>query len=372
MKVAVIGAGWAGVATARNLFDAGVDVEVFEKADRVGGHSRTETMEGVVYEPNGAHIFHTSHEAVARFVQRFGLTRAFEHRVLTEVFLDQDDDDGLLLSWPPQLSEIRDLRIWAAVERELGSLPDQPHGDDLESYVISMMGPTLYGLFIRDYTVKQWGCDPSELSSHFAPKRIELRDDGYLRLFRDPWEFFGPRGANEAIENAASKIPMNLNTELKASELEHLGALFDTIVVTAPLDQFLGRPGELAWRGIEMRSVLWEGDEGATVTPSYVVNRPSLRVPYTRTVETKHATGQQVLGTVVSEEYPGGTAMHYPVPTLDGRYQRLNETLKAEIGLMCDRPIVFCGRLANYTYINQDEAILQGMKAASDILAVEW
>ncbi|MDH3730153.1 MAG: FAD-dependent oxidoreductase [Acidimicrobiia bacterium] len=370
MKVAVIGAGWAGVATARSLFDAGIEVEVFEKSDRVGGHSRTEMMEGVVYEPNGAHIFHTSNADVARFVRRFGLNRQYEHSVVSEVFLHPDDEEGHLLSWPPQLGEIRRLSIWPAVERELSELPPQPQGEDLESHVISMMGPTLYRLFIRDYTIKQWDCEPSQLSSRLAPKRIELRDDGYRRLFRDRWEFFGPRGANEALENAAAGIPLNLDTEMKASEMEHLGTEFDFIVVTAPLDVFLGRPGELEWRGIEMRSVYTEAEEGSTATPSYVVNRPSQRVPYTRTVETKHATGQRVAGTVVGHEYPGAPARHYPVPTVDGRYERVNELLKAEVRSMCPSPVLFCGRLANYTYINQDQAILQGMGAARDILEV--
>ena len=48
-----------------------------------------------------------------------------------------------------------------------------------------MMGPTLFRIFIRDYTLKQWGRPASELSSSFAPKRVDLRRDGYDRLFRD-------------------------------------------------------------------------------------------------------------------------------------------------------------------------------------------
>ena len=98
----------------------------------------------------------------------------------------------------------------------------------------------------------------------------------------------------------------------------------DAVVVTAPLDDFLGRSGALAWRGIHMVSRYVPTEPEGTVTPAYVVNRPSLRVPYTRTVETKHATGQRVAGTVVSDEHPGAPARHYPVPTVDGRYERVN------------------------------------------------
>jgi UDP-galactopyranose mutase len=233
MRVVVVGAGWSGAVVARELHDAGVDVLVVERAEVVGGHSRAEVLNGVVYEPNGAHIFHTSNRRVAEYVQRFGMVRPYEHRVLTEVYLRDDDDEPTLLSWPPQVEELKALPDWPLIERELAELPEQPA---------------------------------------------------------------------------------------------------DAVVVTAPLDDFLGRPGELAWRGIRMvsRYVPTDTPDG-TVTAAYVVNRPSERVPYTRTVETKHASGQQVGGTVVSEEHPGAPARHYPVPTVDGRYEERNAELQQEV-----------------------------------------
>ena len=35
----------------------GVRSEIFEATDKVGGHSRSELINGVVFEPNGPHIF---------------------------------------------------------------------------------------------------------------------------------------------------------------------------------------------------------------------------------------------------------------------------------------------------------------------------
>lgn len=364
-KVAVVGAGWAGAVTARLLADAGFAVEVYERADRVGGHSRSEVLNGVYYEPNGAHIFHTSNPMVAQFVNRFGLVRPYEHRVLTEVFLD-DEEEPRLLSWPPQIAELEHLPMWPEVKREIDALPTEPRGEDFETYVISLMGETLYRLFIRDYTVKQWGCDPTELSSSFAPKRVELRDDGYTRLFRDTWEYFPAEGVNSVIESVLSTVPVVSGTTIGLADLEQLRT--DAVVVTAPLDDFVSRPGTLAWRGIAMRSryVPME-DESSTLTAAYVVNRPSLRVPYTRTVETKHASGQKIRGTVVSEEYPGADARHYPVPTVGRVHEAQNEALKAEIVAAAPRPVYFCGRLANYLYINQDQAIEQGFACAEAV-----
>ena len=289
--------------------------------------------------------------------------------MLTEVFLHDDDEDSVMLSWPPQIEELRELSLWPEIARELQELPAEPAGADFETYVLSMMGDTLYRLFIRDYTMKQWGRDPTELSSSFAPKRVELRTDGDRRLFRDTWEFFPEQGYEEVIEAVLAPATVNVHTELGCRDLEALATEFDVLVLTCPLDRFLGRPALLEWRGIEMRSRFVEtSGETDTVTPAYVVNRPSLRVAYTRTVETKHASGQRVRGTVVSEEYPGAPAQHYPVPTVDRRFESVNEGLKREIRDLSPIPVHFCGRLSNYVYINQDQAIEQAMTCAERIL----
>lgn len=356
----------------RLLTDAGFAVEVMEKTGVVGGHSRAETMNGVVYEPNGAHIFHTSNAAVNKFVNAHGLNRPYDHKVLTEVFLSPDDDDheGLLLSWPPQVAELRDLPIWPTVERELASLPSEPTGENFEDYVVSMMGRTLYDLFIRDYTAKQWGRPATELSARFAPKRVELRHDGHRGLFRDRWQYFPANGINEVIESVLSTVAITLNTEVTVDDADRLGQDYDAVIVTAALDDFARCPGELEWRGIEMVSHYHPADEpSGVVTPAYVTNRPSTRVAYTRTVETKHATGQQITGTVVSEEMPGAPRRHYPVLTADGANERRNTELAEKIAEQFNVPVYFAGRLATYRYINQDEAIADAIAVADRVVA---
>ncbi len=370
-RVAIVGAGWTGAVAGRLLAEGGLAVEVLEEAGVVGGHSRAETLNGVVYEPNGAHIFHTSDPAVNRFVTAHGLRRTYDHEVLTEVYLspDDDDDEGWLLSWPPQVSELKELPVWPKVERELARLPARPIGDNFEDYVVSMMGRTLYDLFVRDYTAKQWGRPATELSARFAPKRVELRTDGHRGLFRDRWQYFPPNGVNEVIESVLSVVAVTLNTEVSINDADELERSYDAVVVTAALDDFADCPGELEWRGIEMRSHYHPTDDpGGVMTPAYVTNRPSARVPHTRTVETKHATGQRIGGTVVSEEMPGAPRRHYPVLTADGVNERRNAELADRITARFSIPVYFAGRLATYRYINQDEAIADAMSVADRIL----
>jgi UDP-galactopyranose mutase len=367
--VAVVGAGWTGASCARALVEAGAQVEVFEAARVVGGHARAEILGGVVYEANGPHIFHTNNERVARWVRRFGMRRRFDFRPKTRLALD---GQTRLLSWPLQLDELRELPQWPQISRQLAALPSHPDPTNFETWCVSLLGEALYHWFIYGYTLKQWGCNPASLSSRFAQQRINLRDDGRRGLFLDRWQYFPKRGMNAVIETMLEPVIVNLGTKVCVADLTSAPfACFDQVVVSAPLDDFAGREGggQLAWRGIRTAASLHPTDHlNGTHTAAYVINEPSPEIPFTRSVETKHATGQRVLGTVVCEEYPGASGRHYPVPTPESRYETENDRLKNFIRQRSPRPIRFCGRLANYRYINQDEAVLEGLEVADEIL----
>jgi UDP-galactopyranose mutase len=373
LPVAVIGAGWAGATVAHTLHDAGVPVEVFEATDVVGGHSRIEVLDGVRYEPNGPHIFHTSDEEVAALVRRFGMDRPFRHEIVTEVFEDEDDHagEGRLLSWPLQLGELQTLRSWPQIRDELDGRPVEPTGTNFEQHVISLMGETLYRLFVEGYTRKQWGRDPAELSAALAPRRVELRTDGHRGLFRDTYEWFPADGVNPVIEAMLEPVAVTCGQALHVDDLDDADRTHSAVVVTAPSDVFARDPEPLPWRGIRMHSTFTPTeDPGACTTAAYQINRPSLRHAFTRTIETKHASGQQVLGTVVSEEHPQPGLRHYPVPSLDGEGQRRNAELQRQIADRLPVPTYFCGRLAEYRYLDQDEAIRSALDTGARVLAL--
>lgn len=110
-----------------------------------------------------------------------------------------------------------------------------------------MMGPTLYALFVRDYTMKQWVCSPTDLSSSLAPKRVELRDDGNRRLFRDQWEFFPSGGMSSIIERVLSRVAVTCGAPVTVDDVDDLCKDFSAVVVTAPLDDFVAAPE--SWPG---------------------------------------------------------------------------------------------------------------------------
>lgn len=273
-KVLIVGAGWTGATIANILQKNNVDVLVVEKDIIVGGHSSSSEINKVVWEPYGAHIFHTSNEEVAKFVNKHGLTRKYEHKVITEIDMF---DEKMLLSWPPQIDELMRLPNWKNIEKDLQNLPNSPEGETFIDYIVSMMGKTLYEMFIEGYSIKQWGDELSSLSSSFAPKRVELRSDGYKRLFRDKYEYFHPQGVTPIIESILKNTDVTFS---KTLDFENISDYFsyDHIVLTCPLDEFLG-VDTLKWRGIRLEPEYFDlTEENSHMTENYVINYPSLKV----------------------------------------------------------------------------------------------
>jgi UDP-galactopyranose mutase len=102
--------------------------------------------------------------------------------------------------------------------------------------------------------------------------------------------------------------------------------------------------------------------------PAMQVNYPDLDVPYTRTVEIKHATGQKIDVTTVVREFPDdweqGKEPFYPIPTdensaLYARYKQLAEQ---------ETQVSFIGRLGTYRYYNMDQVTGMALTEADKLI----
>lgn len=70
-KVAVVGAGYAGLACAVELADAGITVEVFEASRTLGGRARAVDIDGMTVD-NGAHILAGAYRETLRLMNKVG------------------------------------------------------------------------------------------------------------------------------------------------------------------------------------------------------------------------------------------------------------------------------------------------------------
>jgi len=93
-----------------------------------------------------------------------------------------------------------------------------------------------------------------------------------------------------------------------------------------------------------------------------VVNYPGAEFPFIRIHETKHASRQEIDGTVLGFEFTGAPTRYYPIELPENR--ALNDRYQNHIREQAGDHIRFAGRLANYLYIDMDDCMRQALDAA--------
>ena len=370
-RALIVGGGLTACTLGHKLAEQDIESVILEREEVPGGLIRSEHMGGVLYEPHGSHIFHTEDKEVWDLANRMTPFNDYRHRV--DIIIE-----GKILNWPILLSDIdnqsRSEEIHAELkEREGVDAAARAEANNFEDWCLELMGPVLYERYIQPYTEKQWGRPARELSAQWAPRRVSVRWDNDPYLFPDPYQGWpaGPNGYTDLIDGLLDNPLITVKTGVDVT-LENLDQHFqdaeaDFVVLTCPLDVFTGnRLGELQWRGILVKNVHIPHIDYAQ--GAMVVNYAGKEYPYIRIHETKHASRQQVEGTVLGFEFPGAPSRYYPIELpenreLNNRYQDL---LREEIG--ADRTY-FAGRLANYVYIDMDDCMRQAIDASDEILA---
>jgi UDP-galactopyranose mutase len=362
-RVAVAGAGFSGAVIARELAEAGCDIDVFEPRPHVAGHCHTERdPTGVLVHTHGPHIFHTASDRVWRYVNRYGRMRRYRHRVHATV-------GGRVYVLPVNLLTINQFfgtaMSPAEAEAFLADRADQSIVDPVsfEDQALRTVGKELYEAFLAGYTRKQWGVDPAALPASVL-RRLPLRftyDDAY---FSHPHQAIPEDGYTAIVERLLDHpaIEVHLGRPLHRSEVD----AFDHAFWSGPIDGFFGHElGRLAYRTLEFEREVADGDfQGCPV-----MNYCDEEVPYTRITEFTHfAPWEQHERTVIYREYSRACedddTPYYPV-----RLAREKAQLRAYVDRAREvRGTTFVGRLGTYRYIDMDVAIGEALDAAAAFL----
>jgi UDP-galactopyranose mutase len=355
--VLVVGAGFAGAIMAERVASQlGRRVLVVERRPYVGGNAHDRLDEaGIHVHLHGPHLFHTNAAHVVEYLSKFTEWRAYEHRVLAEV-------DGRLVPIPINLDTVNRLygldldsagmEAWLAERAEPVELVRTS-----EDAVVGRVGRELYEKFFRGYTRKLWARDPSELAASVTG-RIPTRTDRDDRYFSD-WHQALPRDGYTAmfermLDHPGIDVALSTRWEDVRDEVA-----YGHLVWTGPIDDFFGRRfGRLPYRSLRFEWETLPTPGGGHVQPAAQINRPDERVPFTRTVEFRHITGQVAEVSTITREFPTDEGdPFYPVPApehreLYRRYARLAER---------DPAVTFVGRLARYQYLNMDQVTAQAL-----------
>lgn len=359
--VVVVGAGFAGSVVAERLASAGQRVLVLDRRPHIGGNAYDELdAAGVLIHRYGPHIFHTNSLEIVTYLSRFTEWRPYEHRVLANV-------RGKLLPIPINRTTVNRLfdlglrtdedvaRFYA--QRAEPAAPGMERRTS-EDVVVGAVGRELYELFFRGYTRKQWGLDPSQLDASVTA-RVPTRTNEDDRYFTDRYQVMPRDGYTAMFQRMLDHPRIEVRTGV---DFHDVGEQLDyrTLVYTGPIDAYFGhRFGRLPYRSLrfEFQTLPVERFQ-----PVGTVNEPDeTAVPYTRTTEFKHLTGQEHPQTTIVREFPTAAGdPYYPIPRPENAalYQRYQELAERHAG------VVFVGRLATYRYYNMDQVTGQALATA--------
>lgn len=215
-KIAVIGAGIAGLVAARNLVKAGLDVAVYEALTRTGGRMFTANdllVKGAATELGGEFI-DSNHADLHALIKEFDLelidlkSQPFASRTETFFF------EGRIYT---EADIVRELKpILAQVQQDIDHLPTSFHGlKEGPAHALDQISIDAYfaqlGLtgWIRSLLeiafITENGLELGEQSAlNFLTTIGTDISDGHIHLFGESDERFKVRGGNQQITNRLS------------------------------------------------------------------------------------------------------------------------------------------------------------------------
>ncbi|MGD0102848.1 MAG: FAD-dependent oxidoreductase [Rhodopila sp.] len=371
-RILVVGCGFAGATIARELAEAGWEVDVIDQRPHIGGNAFDEVdANGIRVHRYGPHLFHTSNKRVVDWLMRFGAFVPYEHRVQAVL------PDGRYVGLPINRETIN--AVFGLALTDSGSVRaflrtqavDIADAGNAGGYLAAHIGTVLTDLFFRPYSKKMWGLALEDMDAS-AVRRILLRHDDEDRYFPDDRYQMMPRfGYTRVFANILDHagIRVSLNEFFDAGMLPGYRHCFNSMAIDTFFDC---RLGPLPYRSIRFHhvSVPFEAEQGRAATINFTdagaLTRETdwSRLPF-------HVAARGVKKTITREEpcdyTENNLERYYPVRTSDGRYQAVYHRYKALAKHVGN--VTFIGRCGTYQYLDMHQVINQSLRLVREWMA---
>lgn len=361
-EVIVVGSGLFGCVCAERLSSFGYKVLIVEKKNHIGGTCFTELKHGINVHKYGAHIFRTNNKDIYTYLLRFCELNNF---VNSPIALHKK----CIYNLPFNMNTF--CKVWnITTPLEAKKIIDEeiskygyPEPANLEEHAINLVGKTIYEMFIKEYTEKQWGRSCRDLPPEIL-KRIPIRFTFDNNYYNAKYQGVPVGGYTNLFRKMISNCDIFLNCDYKNLEKK----LIDNcklIIYTGPIDEYFNYSlGELEYRGLKFEEKYFRTSNKQGVA---VINYSDRSIPYTRSIEHKHFEFGEQKTTIVSYEYPTtwkkGDYPFYPVNDKKNNdlYDKYLALAKKE------KKVVFGGRLGLYKYFDMQDTIAKALELVDEL-----
>jgi len=367
-RIAIVGAGFSGSVIALELVKTGnYEVDVFEIRDHVAGncHTARDSETSIMLHVYGPHIFHTNSDRVWSYIQQFEEMMPFTNRVKAIT-------RGRVFSLPINLLTINQFFGKAFSPAEASVFLEKiceksiTKPKTLEEQALRFIGRDLYEAFFKDYTIKQWGMQPSELPASIL-KRLPVRfnyDDNY---YESKFQGIPKNGYTKLVEKILDH--RKITVYFKSKFCQNMAIAYDHTFFSGPIDSWFNYSEDhLSYRTLDFAAESHVGDYQGTA----VINYCDAEVPWTRISEHKYfSPWESHEKTVIFKEYSRSCGEkdtpYYPIRAAS-EMEKIRRYIKLARGL---KNITFVGRLGTYRYIDMDVTILEAMNIVKKYLKAD-
>lgn len=193
-KIAILGAGPAGLACASVLAENGYIVEVFDENDVTGGMCRSPEIFGQKVDL-GSHRFFSKDKRICDFWESaLPDSEYLTVKRLSRIFYNHRFFYYPLRGW----DALKNLGLMESFLCVLSYFKAQllPYrGNNFETWVSNAFGHRLYTIFFKTYSEKLWGIPCTDLDSAFAAQRIK----GFNLLEAAKTAFWGNKDEHQTL-----------------------------------------------------------------------------------------------------------------------------------------------------------------------------
>ena len=360
----VVGSGFYGLTLAERIAtQLGLKVLVIEKRNHIGGnaYSYIDEATGIEVHKYGSHLFHTSNEAIWKYINQFSRFNNYRHFVIAKTGGEEFEMPINLSTVNSIFGEAMSPSMARAKIKEVVSKSPTKESFNLEDFAISQVGTEIYERLIKGYTTKQWGKPPSDLPREIF-QRLPIRYNYNRDYFSDTYMGLPLDGYHKIFERMVESNNIKVILDNDYFQIKNLIPESKKIIYSGPVDRLMDyKFGALEWRTLDFE---FENLEISDYQGCAVVNYPDLDVPFTRIHEFKHLHPERESKnlTSIAREFSRLALVedepYYPINTARNAdiYAKYRNEIKKHKNLLVG------GRLGSYKYLDMHMAIGMAFK----------